>query len=72
MNEEYESDYSENVPYVELELDIEDCRQIFTSTKYRLDNYKFDDEDEKERLTTLHDFFYRVILEFNFKLDGKN
>jgi len=62
----------DQIPYVELELDIEDCRQIFTSTKYRLDNYKFDDEDEKERLTTLHDFFYRVILEFNFKLDGKN
>jgi len=62
----------DEIPYVELELDIEDCRQIFTSTKYRLDNYKFDDEDEKERLTTLHDFFYRVILEFNFKLDGKN
>ncbi len=62
----------DEIPYVELELDIEDCRQIFTSTKYRLDNYKFDDEEEKERLTTLHDFFYRVILEFNFKLDGKN
>ncbi len=71
MSEEYQSD-SENVPYVELELDIEDCRQIFTSTKYRLENWHFEDDEEKERLSALHDFFYRVILEYNFKIDGED
>ena len=71
MSEEYQSD-SENVPYVELELDIEDCRQIFTSTKYRLENWHFEDEDEKAQLNALNDFFYRVILEYNFKLNGED
>jgi hypothetical protein len=71
MSEEYESD-QEDVPYVELELDIEDCRQIFTSTKYRLEHWHFEDESEKERLTALNDFFYRVILEYNFKIDGED
>tara|TARA_B100000035_G_C20601430_1_gene379864 strand:+ start:86 stop:301 length:216 start_codon:yes stop_codon:yes gene_type:complete len=71
MNEEYENG-QEDVPYVELELDIEDCRQIFTSTKYRLENWHFEDEDEKAQLNALNDFFYRVILEYNFKLNGED
>ena len=58
----------DNIPYVELELDIEDCRQILTSVKYRLENWHFEDEDEKVQLDALNDFFYRVILEYNFKI----
>ena len=62
----------DEIPYVELELDIEDCRQIFTSTKYRLENWHFEDEDEKVQLNALNDFFYRVILEYNFKIGGED
>ena len=47
----------DNIPYVELELDIEDCRQILTSVKYRLENWHFEDEDEKVQLNALNDFF---------------
>ena len=72
MSEDYQSDYNENIPYVQLELDIEDCRQIFTSTKYRLENWHFDDDEEKERLSALNDFFYRVILEYNFKVNDED
>ena len=62
----------DNIPYVELELDIEGCRQILTSVKQRLDNWHFEDEDEKVQLDALNDFFYRVILEYNFKIDGED
>lgn len=69
-----ESD-NENVPYVELELDIRDVRAIFQSISGTLDTF-VDTEDEEPgeyetRLVALEDFLKRVILEYNFKV-GSN
>jgi|TARA_B100000035_G_scaffold302082_1_gene299331 hypothetical protein len=67
-----ESD-NENVPYVELELDIRDVRAIFQSISGTLDTFT-DTEDEPEeyetRLVALEDFLRRVILEYNFKVES--
>ena len=67
-----ESD-NENVPYVELELDIRDVRAIFQSISGTLDTFT-DNKDEPEeyetRLVALEDFLRRVILEYNFKVES--
>lgn len=67
-----ESD-NENVPYVELELDIRDVRAIFQSISGTLDTFA-DNTDEPEeyetRLVALEDFLRRVILEYNFKVES--
>ena len=67
-----ESD-NENIPYVELELDIRDVRAIFQSISGTLDTFS-DNKDEPEeyetRLVALEDFLRRVILEYNFKVES--
>lgn len=67
----YESDYDENndVPYVEIELDIRDCHQIYKALVYHSEKGTFADEYDKERTDACKDFFYRMILEYKYKVE---
>ena len=69
----YESD-DVNVPYVELELDIRDVRSILDAISFQL-SFKDDISgikrpEEKSRKEAMHDFLQRVVLEYNFKVEG--
>jgi hypothetical protein len=65
---EYQSDWQDNIPYVELELDIKDVYSIYQSICFRLNADTIDDQYENHRIETLKDFMYRIILEFKYKV----
>ena len=67
---EYESDFNEmeNVPYVQMELDIRDCHQIYKALKFHEEHAKFSDEYDLERTEACKDFFYRMILEYKYQV----
>ena len=65
---EYQSDWQDNVPYVELELDIKDVHSIYQSICFRLNADSIEDQYEKQRIEALKDFMYRIILEFKYKV----
>jgi hypothetical protein len=69
MEYEYESDENDDIPYVELELDIKDVHTIYKSVCLHLDNWSGEDEYENERLNSLKDFLYRIILEYKFAIE---
>ena len=63
----YEKDFDENVPYISIDLGIEDVRQIHESVNLHLDNWVSCPE-KKERLEGMKDFLNRLILEYTFKI----
>ena len=67
---DYESDYDdmEEVPFIQLELDIRDVCQIYRSLDVHDKNGDITDEDELERLYSIKDFFNRMILEYKFQV----
>lgn len=69
-NADYDND--ENVPYVELELDIRDVRAISKAISFSLHGPSdtMDTEDDfEERLIALENFIQRIILEYSYKVD---
>ena len=69
--DDYNTD-DENIPYVELELDIRDVRAIYQSITSSVD--KVDDEEigYAQRLTALEKFLSVVILEYNYKVESND
>ena len=67
---DYESDYDdmEEVPFIQLELDIRDVCQIYRSLDFHDTNGDITDEDELERLDSIKDFFNRMILEYKYQV----
>tara|TARA_B100000900_G_scaffold395364_1_gene393675 strand:+ start:125 stop:340 length:216 start_codon:yes stop_codon:yes gene_type:complete len=67
---DYESDYDdmEEVPYIQLELDIRDVCQIYRSLDFHNKNGNITDENELERLDSIKDFFNRMILEYKYQI----
>ncbi len=67
---EYESDYNEmeNVPYIQMELDIRDVHQIYKALQYHEEHGKFGDEYDRARTESCKDFFYRMILEYKYQV----
>ena len=63
----YEKNFDENVPYISIDLGIEDVRQIHESVNLHLDNWVSCPE-KKERLEGMKDFLNRLILEYTFKI----
>ena len=63
----YEKDFDENVPYISMDLGIEDVRQIYESISLHLDNWVSCPE-KKERLEQIKDFLNRLLLEYAFKV----
>ena len=64
----YEKDFDENVPYISIDLGVEDVRQIRESISLHLDNWVSCPE-KKERLEGMKDFLNRLILEYTFKVE---
>ena len=68
-NYSYDNQENEDVPYVQMELDIRDVKQVYTSLKYHSERWYGQDTEEKENIDSLKDFFYRMILEYNYQFD---
>ena len=69
--EDYDFNEEEDIPYVEIELDIGDTYQIYQSISFHLKNWSGGHAEEQERLVALKDFFYRLALEYKFRLPDK-
>ena len=65
----YEGVFDEDIPFIQMELDIRDVHQIHQSLKYHAEKWYGNDEYEKQRIDELMDFFYRMILEYKFHVD---
>ena len=63
----YEKDFDENIPYISIDLGVEDVRQIHESVNLHLDNWVSCPE-KKERLEQIKDFLNRLLLEYTFKV----
>ena len=63
----YEKDFDENVPYISIDLGVEDVRQIHESISLHLNNWVSCPE-KKERLEQIKDFLNRLLLEYAFKV----
>ena len=63
----YEQDFDEDLPFVSMDMGIEDVRQIHESISLHLQNW-VSCPDKKERLESLKDFLERLMLEYTFKI----
>ena len=63
----YEKDFNEDLPFVSMDMGIEDVRQIHESISLHLQNW-VSCPDKKERLEGLKDFLERLMLEYTFKI----
>ena len=63
----YEKDFDENVPYISMDMGVDDVRQILESLSLHSQNWVSCPE-KKERLEELKDFFNRLLLEYTFKV----
>ena len=70
--ENYDFNEEEDIPYVELELDIGDTFQLYQSVSFHLKNWPGGHPDEQERLVALKDFLYRLVLEYKFRLPDED
>ena len=71
MEEEwnYDGDFDEDLPYVELQFGIEDLRLLYKSVSVHYEKWPGGDIEEQQRLSYLKNFLYRVVLEYNFKIE---
>jgi hypothetical protein len=63
----YEQDFNPDLPFVSMDMGIEDVRQIHESISLHLQNW-VSCPDKKERLEGLKDFLERLMLEYTFKM----
>ena len=63
----YEQNFDENIPYISMDMGVDDVRQIHESISLHLQNWVSCPE-KKERLESLKDFFERLILEYTFNV----
>ena len=64
----YEQDFNPDLPFVSMDMGIEDVRQIHESISLHLQNW-VSCPDKKERLEGLKDFLERLMLEYTFKVE---
>jgi len=65
----YEGNFDEDIPFIQMELDIRDVSQIHQALTYHSEKWYGNDIYEKQRIDELKDFFYRMILEYKFQVD---
>jgi hypothetical protein len=63
----YEQDFDEDIPYISMDMGVDDVRQIHESISIHLQNW-VSCTDKKERLEGLKDFFERLLLEYTFRI----
>jgi len=64
----YERDFDEDLPYISMDMGVDDVRQIHESISLHLQNWVSCPE-KKERLEDLKDFFERLLLEYTFRIE---
>ena len=64
-----DEEFNEDLPYVELQLGIDDLYLVYDSVKYRYEKWPGGHPEEQARLAYLRDFMYRIVLEYKFKMD---
>jgi len=64
----YEKDFDENLPYISMDMGVDDVRQIHESISLHLQNWVSCPE-KKETLEGLKDFFERLLLEYTFRIE---
>ena len=57
----------EEIPYVEMDLDINDVYLLYNSIKFHYEKWPGGHPDEQERLKFMRDFLYRIILQYKFE-----
>ena len=62
----YEQDFNPYLPFVSMDMGIEDVRQIHESITMHLQTW-VSCPNKKERLESLKDFLERLMLEYTFK-----
>lgn len=67
-NYDYENN-SDDVPYLQMDLDIRDVHQIYKSLNFHHEEGEFMDIDEKNRVEACKDFFCRMILEYKYQIE---
>lgn len=69
----YESDWEDDIPFIQMELDILDVHQLYESCIFHLDNLHHDDRKHDsykiQRMQAMKDFLYRMILEYKYQID---
>ncbi len=68
-NYSYDNQENEDVPYVQMELDIRDVNQVYKSLRYHSERWYGEAQEEKETIDSLKDFFYRMILEYKYQCE---
>ena len=63
----YEQDFNPDLPFVSMDMGIEDVRQIHESISLHLKNW-VSCPDKKGRLESLKDFLERLMLEYTFNV----
>jgi len=72
MNDDWvyqDDDFNEDLPYVELQLGIDDLYHVYESVKFRYEKWPGGHPQEQARLAYLRDFLYRIVLEYKFQMD---
>ena len=72
MNDDWvyqDDDFNEDLPYVELQLGIDDWYHVYESVKFRYEKWPGGHPQEQARLAYLRDFLYRIVLEYKFQMD---
>ena len=64
----FNDSFEEDVPYVSLDLGIEDVRLICECISEKQQTCH-DDDSKKENLKSLRNFIQRVILEYSFNVE---
>jgi len=65
----YEGDFDENLPYIELQFGIEDLHLLYKSVSVHLEKWPGGDVDEQKRLSYLKNFLYKAVLEYKFAME---
>mgnify|MGYP000226186213 FL=1 len=72
MNDDWvyqDDEFNEDLPYVELQLGIDDLYHVYESVKFRYEKWPGGHPQEQARLAYLRDFLYRIVLEYKFQMD---
>jgi|TARA_R100001460_G_scaffold88826_1_gene130369 hypothetical protein len=64
-----DGDFSEDMPFVEVQLGPEDLYLVYDSVRFRYEKWSGGHPDEQARLAYLKDFLYRIVLEYKYNMD---
>ena len=57
----------EEIPYVEMDLDINDVYLLYNSVSFHYEKWPGGHPDEQARLDFMKNFLYRIVLQYKFE-----